>query len=256
MRLGPGLHITQTAAVVAPFSPLDLPNLVMFVEFDDSSTVTLNGSDISAVTNKGSGSNFAQGTAAEQPLLNVAGVGGLDSAQGDASEGLEVAGGVVYTTSGCSLYCIAQDLPGAGDRKTYGERKAGGNGQFSMGNGFSNTEDVKIFLRDDGGVTKINVELADNDAFVDGVPHLMTYRDDGGNFSIDVDNGTPGTGTYTPGTLTSGGSGILGRFDGTSLAEQSDSDVQTIVAYSTILSDEDDLSVKQYLADKAGITLS
>ena len=55
------------------FSPSDIPNLALWLDASDASTITLNGADVSQWDDKsGNGRNVTQGTPSSQPLYDLA----------------------------------------------------------------------------------------------------------------------------------------------------------------------------------------
>ena len=77
--------------VPASFSPLDLPNLELWLDADDPETITLNGADVSQWDDKSINARHVDKTvAAEQPFLEVAGQNGKDVIAFDGTEFLNV----------------------------------------------------------------------------------------------------------------------------------------------------------------------
>lgn len=66
--LNPALRIGISASRVASFSPFDVPGLAAWHDASDASTITLNGSNVSAWADKsGNGMTISQSSASEQP---------------------------------------------------------------------------------------------------------------------------------------------------------------------------------------------
>ena len=60
-----------------PWTPADLPDLALWLDADDASTITLNGSNVSQWDDKsGNGNNVAQATATNQPTYTASGLNG------------------------------------------------------------------------------------------------------------------------------------------------------------------------------------
>jgi hypothetical protein len=110
------------ASGVVEFSPADLPQLQLWLDAADSSTVTVSGTSVTAWNDKsGNGYNVAQGNGASQPTLITAGQNGRNVISFDGSNdslnrlastalGRNVTGLTAYTVSFRSALPVSQQV--------------------------------------------------------------------------------------------------------------------------------------------------
>ena len=91
-----GITFDAAGAVVATgfsgaWTPAQLPSLALWLDADDASTITLNGSNVSQWDDKsGNGRNASQATASFQPTYLATGFNGKPTLQTDGSDALEL----------------------------------------------------------------------------------------------------------------------------------------------------------------------
>jgi hypothetical protein len=97
------------------WTPAQLPALALWLDAADTSTITLNGSNVSQWNDKsGNGRNFAQATAASQPAYLATGFNGRPTLQTDGADFLELgSSGLGSNVSGITCAIVGLHPAGA-----------------------------------------------------------------------------------------------------------------------------------------------
>ncbi len=80
MFIGLGINIVNSALIKGEFKPSDITGNALWLDAADSSTLTLNGSNVSQWSDKsGNNHHFTQATGTAQPTYRTAGMNGLNT---------------------------------------------------------------------------------------------------------------------------------------------------------------------------------
>jgi hypothetical protein len=115
-----------------PFSPADLSGLKLWLDADDASTITLNGSDVSQWNDKSVNAyNFAQSTAALQPERTLSGQNGKTVLTFN-NEALTNAS-IDWGSSASTLFIVAKENSASTGWQNVFTTGTGANGQWGYG---------------------------------------------------------------------------------------------------------------------------
>lgn len=198
----------------APFTPASISGVTAFWNFGNSSALTLNGSNVTTVTDPVGGHNLTQGTDANRPVFVSS--GGLNN------RGYATFNGTTQYMEAASFTAFGnQDLamvirfaaPPQDNGSLLGYKTSGSNPYFYFLSGDAPTNSGKLLARIANDITGIS-EFSIGTAFVDTSTWktcVLNFYDNGGGFSnLDlyinsstVDNSQPtanigGLGTDTP----------------------------------------------------------
>lgn len=251
MDLSIGMRITS--GIVAPsiaFALADLASLEFELDPSDSSTITLNGSDVSKWTDKVNSYEYVQGTASKQPALNTAGIGGLDSVFFDTSgsPGHILTGPNITLGQGSFTMFAIHNSSGSSNNTWFAQGRAADNfHDWQFGSHFTGNKRVRCT----GNISFDGVV----DVY-EGTDMLLTFRSDkvGSAQDLWVDGALSASDTDTPGDITPDQSSIGGAFGSTEGAYWI-GDIGHIVGYATNHTDGDNDSVEALLATQWGITI-
>ena len=149
MRVGLGVYLAALRAAAAgpvgPWTPADLgADLALWLDADDSSTITLNGSDVSQWDDKsGNARHVLQAAASQQPVYNVTGLNGKPTITFDGTNDIllnQNAGSVGVTN--ISMFMVTRYVTGTGEDIVMGIGQTGPTGA------------VRVFYRANGGTTQ------------------------------------------------------------------------------------------------------
>jgi hypothetical protein len=188
---------------------------------DASSTITLNGGDVSTIDNKGSAAaNPTQGTASEQPLYDVGGMNGRSCLTFDEAENQDLVGSRQGSTSSSFTVFLVGKIDDEGTPSTYCRNTSSNKGwqirkdsneniQLRIGDG---TMTQAISGQPAGGADNLTPSdiSFDNDAtkpFVacvryDGTTMKMDFRNGETSYSLSKSHGNPGDIIYSTPTNT------------------------------------------------------
>jgi hypothetical protein len=240
MRLGLGVSIPGTSSPVqAAFSPLDL-SPVLWLDAADTSTITEVGGAVSQWDDKsGNGNDVTQGTAAYQPSSGTRTLNSLNVLTFDGSDSL-VNVSLPSVSAPYTTFIVFK--LGTLDVAT----------QYLLDSGNGNLQSILSTI----STTNLRVGAGTYPLIGSGVDTTNTYVADwviNGASSEAKLNGVS-TGTVNAGTNSRVGVRVGASTLGTANL-RADGLVAEIIFYSGTVADADRLLVRQYLANKWGITL-
>jgi hypothetical protein len=236
-----GLHKSSILAVVG-FAPTNYSGLKLWLDASDTSTITLNGSDVSQWDDKsGTGNHATQGTAANQPEYVTSAQNGLNGVRFDGVAEHMVTTNTLTTTDETVVIVANYDSGATGDRSPLGAdiqgyslRDRGGTMEWIV-TGFTEGVDALRNTTPDWGTTATVVT-----GFRSQTDNIMTLRKDGTQSE---------TTTHTGGNL----SGVKMTIGTRSAAlELWQGDILEIVQYSTRLTLAQILVLESYMSAKWG----
>lgn len=231
---------------VAPsaFSPLDLPNLALWLDSSDTSTITQSGGSVSIWADKsGNSYNATESIGVQQPQTGTRTVNGLNAIEFNGTgTGFDLPSGLYDIGAGANTVyavCATDDtsksqriLGGAAGGNRYGPGlNLNGTGRIEMLNGaFSNSAQINLGLNT--------------------AARIVTGRRNGTTLEVRNNNGTFNSNSLAVNSTCSAIQ--VGRYTPTS--SQFDGVICEIVAVRRYVSGDEDSNVISYLSQKWGIT--
>ena len=271
------------AAIFGLWTPDQLPNLALWLDADDASTITLNGSNVTQWSDKsGNNHHHVQANAANQPPLIAAAIGGKPALQATtAGQLVEIAdGNPTFGTTDLdavssdlhSVFCVMNGGDGTGlylpnsGRAGIGYGKAGGLGSagtFVLGLLTHNGSDLALspprwFVQQKGWSGDATNGTANVPTWHPGALNTnavvgMVWN---GSTTVATVNGTPFANSGSPGIASNQNNpariGSTGTTTGTSGG--GNSLVGELIICDTALSVADRQKLEGYLAHKWGLT--
>ena len=228
--------------IFGAFSPTDISGLQLWLDADDSETITLNGSTVSQWDDKsGNGYNVSQGTASYQPTYTASALNSKSVVSFDGSNDV-LRNNSVTPVSGSSSRTVFL---------VYNVTGGAGNGVFTLGNTVNSSARQFVCTREIAircfGVTRVFTESNDGTTYM-----IVTYMLDGttGNDLAAFKNGSALTvqSTTNGATTLNTAAGIEIPNDGVS-----GTNIAEILVYDSALSTSDRERVESYLSTKWGI---
>ena len=230
--------LMQWKAASGAFSPLDIANCELWLDVSDSSTVTLDGSAITAIADKSSiGDNAVQiGADSTRPTIDSASQNGLDTASFDGGDYL----GVNYkSVNGQMVFLVA---------------KSTNTGVYIIGSRDSYNQRSFIW---DGGLSSIRVGVGDSGCISattawGSVYHIVGFDYDSSDVHIYVDAALEDT-TAQSGSGANTVSGYyIGTFNnaGTPFPTMMRGNIAEVIIYKRVLTTSERQQVEAYLSTK------
>lgn len=240
---------TDYASHPASFTPASLPNLALWLDGGDASTITLNGSNVSAWADKSGLANHAdQGTPSLQPAYSSAGLNGRPMLQFDVTD--DVMTNTTLSMGAGSAFTIAI----VGKSTTYDPDVDARNGSyFKLGNPTVRHTAQAVIVGGTRYVMTTNTNVTISGTFGIGkVPAYLIWGEDG----------TPGSAVLTfrangaAKTASAGhddtnaisGYALVGTNGGTSLGPG----ISEVAVYSRLLSAAEIAQLEAYFVTKWG----
>lgn len=223
----------------AGFSPADIPNLSLWLDASDLSTITQTGGNVSAWADKsGNGYNATQGTGANQPLTQVDTINGKNSITFDGvNDSLSLSAGILSVTNGDYTIYFAARKP------------VTGNGGYAYG--FENVSLTTAWRYDfSDTVTQVSAGASPVNNFTytsNTNPHLSILRKEGSVAQAWRDSQTGATfaaANFTALTAVLGASGTSAIWTMVCMGE--------VIIYNRALTPAEDAQIRAYIQGKWG----
>ncbi len=234
---------------IEPLIPTDIADCELWLDGDDTDTITLNGSDVSEWTDK-SGNNYdvIQSTAVSQPEYILSGMNNRNILRFDGSaEYLERVYEMFLNSSSTTIFTVCSVSDGAGTWRSPITSRDTNQGYMLYA---SNGNFWTVNSGTGSGWTSIN-----GTAIVLSTPVVLsaTITNGAQNFYVDGVGATPATDTYSVNT------DKPIRIGAGKTEASSDfyfpGDIAEVIIYSRVLTDTERTKIEEYLAFKWGITL-
>jgi hypothetical protein len=233
--------------------------LALWLDADDASTITLNGSTVSQWNDKsGNGRNVSQATAANQPTLTASGLNGKPVLTFDGvNDYLAAASPLIGTTH--SLFVLFTPTIENQTGSLFGQWSAGQTGRFTIlvnqiSSGAASAGFLNVFNSSStqgGGSGGLSTEVA-----ISNTPTLITSISTTGSEQWKLfKNGTE----WDSATITSVYTGVnsaIGSLNGTESSLPFDGTVSELISFPSILSTADRERLEGYFAWKWGLVSS
>ena len=219
----------------------DLPDLILYLDPSDASTVTLNGGDVAQIDDKSPGGNdYAQATASEQPLLDTAAINGLDAIDFDHAAKQSLTGGVSGSAA-MTIICVAI---------------VNGAGGLNNGNVWAMTFRAGFIRRSADAEWGYFEPTTDTGISAESSASILTARYNSlSSLGIRI-NGTAFTATVDPHDAYDSASFVLGNTADGGTNEAYNGKLGEIIACSSALSNENIALEEARQAAKWGVTLT
>lgn len=238
--------------------PSDLPNLAIWFDASDTSTLTFNSTTISGWKNKGNMGigNAAQGTALRQPLYVANSIGGKPGLRGKHNG---VHGSYMTITTPSMIYTqfthfvVFQRAVDTGlQERISGKYDTAVNDREQMIQ-ISTADTINGFIDADGASGSTNVVGVPTPTLAVGVPYIAMHRYNGTNNYSNVNRNNGGTSAYTGGVFNASGDYQL--FNSSTFGENFDGLICEDIFFTRLLNAAEELQIFQYLAAKYGIAI-
>jgi hypothetical protein len=241
------------------WTPAQLPGLALWLDADDASTITLNGSTVSQWNDKsGNARHVSQATAANQPTLTASGLNGKPEIRFDGvNDYLAAASPLIGTTH--SLFVVFTPTIENQTGSLFGQWSAGQNGRFTIlvnqissgapGAGFLNTFNASA--TGGGGSGGLAVEVA-----ISNAPTLITSISTTGSEQWKLFKDGAEWDSATIASVYTGVNSAIGSLNGTGSLFPFDGTVSELISLPSVLSTTNRQLLEGYLAWKWGIEAS
>ena len=259
----PGLSITSNPGYApgsAPafdgggFLPSGVEGLNLWLDAADSSTITESGGAVSQVDDKsGKGNNVTQGTGANQPTTNATTINGKNVIDFDANDFLSVADNATLdfdSGTGFSIFLVV-------NATGYSDQGSTLNAYISKGAAslVTNTYNIQTNVGNKAIFQSGNNEIIQNESTtINGATHIISAVMDNSDTKAFVYVETPRD-INAAATVGSDNANALIIGGDTGAVRYAAGQYGEVLIYDRNLSDEEILSIQQYLSSKWGVTL-
>lgn len=249
------ISMTSGVATAAVFSPSDISGLQLWLDADDSSTITLNGSTVSQWNDKsGNSYNVSQGTASYQPTYSTAQLNGKNVVTFDGTADHILNDSLASVASGnnvpITMFIVFKQL--SSGTNEYGVVFGSSSSIQPVFCMMTNSSQLAAQQRTDAGtLTTAYSSVSSTSAY-----RVQSIVLSSSNLTV-YNNGTSAaTSSFTPAqtsfdTFTIGAWRRSGSMNGIAFLH---CDIAEVVIYNSALSTSDRNSVEDYLSSKWGIS--
>lgn len=240
------------------FTPREISGLTIWLDAQDTSTLTFNSTTVSQWSDKsGKGNHATQGTALAQPKYVASGIGGRPALEGrhDGSNASQMA-----ITDNASLdytafthFTVFQRVSDMGAQEHISGKYSTSGNRREHRIYVDNSDRPSCIVSPDG--TSVGTSTPFLSGVGTGTPYILKGGFSGGTTSVRINNGAPATAT-TAATVYNGTANVeLFSRDGASLLEPYAGRIGEVLFFSRALSEGERLAVLSYLAGKWGVAV-